>query len=85
MSRGDFVAGDRVRGPCLDGAKGTSFDTGHLHVTRNRIASHAEMMLESRFRGVLDDARFSIERGSNQCRGHRRRYADLGLAAALSR
>src|SRR5262249_9699695 len=65
MPRSNFVAGDRIRRPRLDGAKGTSLDTRDLHVTGNRVASHAEVMFESRFRGVLNHPRLSIECGSN--------------------
>src|SRR5215813_11847733 len=52
----NLVAGDGIRSPGLDRAEGASLDARHLHVTRDWIASHSEMMFQSRFGGVFDDA-----------------------------
>src|SRR5215212_7458284 len=80
----DLVAGDRIGCPSLDGAERTSFNAGDLHVSGHRVAGHAEVMLEGRFRGVLDYPRLSSARRRNQCRSHGGSYTDLGLASALS-
>src|SRR6185369_1757545 len=85
MPRRNLVAGDRICCPCFYGAECASLDTRNLHIASDRIAGHAQVMLESRFRGILDYQRFSIESGGNQSRRHRRRYADLGLTPTFSR
>ena len=41
-------------GPRLHRAEGAALDAGHLHEARDRIAGHAEMVLQRRFRGVGD-------------------------------
>ena len=55
MPRFDLVAGDRVGGPGLDGAERAPLDARNLHEPGDRIAGHAQMMLQRRLRGVLDD------------------------------
>src|SRR5215213_4617849 len=79
----DLVAGDRISCPGLDGAERTSFNARDLHVPGHRVAGHAEVMLEGRFRGVLDYSRLSSTRRGDQCRSHGGSHTDLGLASAL--
>src|SRR5215216_8152476 len=79
----DLVAGDRIGGPGLDGAECTSFNARDLHVPGHRVAGHAQVMLEGRFRGVLDHPRLSSARRGYQCRSHGGSDTDLGLAATL--
>src|SRR5215213_5352639 len=55
----DLVAGDRVGCPGLDGAERTSFNARDLHISGHRVAGHAEVMLEGRFRGVFNHPRLS--------------------------
>ena len=50
----DLVAGDRVGGPGLDGPECAPLDTRHLHVPGDRVAGHAEVMLQRRLGGILD-------------------------------
>src|SRR3954451_15595715 len=42
----NLVVRDQVAGPGFYRAEGTAFDARNLHETRNRVASHAEVMLE---------------------------------------
>src|SRR5215216_3499429 len=79
----DLVAGDRIGCPGLDGAERTSFNAWDLNVSGHRVAGHTEVMLEGRFRGVLDYPRLSSARRGDQCRSHCGSYTDLGLASAL--
>src|SRR5215213_4273230 len=79
----NLVAGDGIGCPGLDGAERTSFNARNLHVPGHRVAGHTEVMLEGRFRGVLDDPRLSSARRGDQCRSHCGSYTDLGLASAL--
>ena len=79
----DLIAGDRVSGPGLDGAECASLNARDLNESRNRVAGHSQMMFQRRLRRVLDDPGTRIVCRRDQCRGHRRRHADLRLAAAL--
>src|SRR5215213_5878211 len=79
----DLVAGDRISCPGLDGAERTSLNARNLHVPGHGVAGHTEVMLEGRFRGVLDYPRLSSARGRNQCRSHGGSYTNLCLASAL--
>src|SRR5829696_4491933 len=79
----DLIAGDRIGCPGLDGAERTPFNARDLHVPGHRVAGHTEVMLEGRFRGVLDHSRLSSARRGYQCRSHGGSNTDLGLAATL--
>src|SRR3954467_2557252 len=57
---GDFIAGDRICGPRLDRPERTALDARHLHVTRDRIAGHAEVVLQRRFGRILDHVRVGV-------------------------
>src|SRR6476620_2757098 len=44
----DLVAGDRVGGPGLDCPERAPLDARHLHVPGDRVAGHAQVMLQRR-------------------------------------
>ena len=50
----DLVARDHEAGPRLDRAERAALDAGHLHVAGDRVAGHAEVMLQRRLGGVGD-------------------------------
>ena len=51
----DLVARDHEAGPRLDRAERAALDARHLHEAGDRIAGHAEVVLQRRLRGVGDD------------------------------
>jgi len=81
VPRCDLVGRDHEGNPRFHGAEGAAFDAGHLHVSGNRITRHSEVMLERRFRGVLDFERRGARDLRDECRGHRGGDTDFGLAA----
>ncbi len=70
VSGRDLVAGDRLGGPGLDCTECAALDARDLHKTGDRVAGHAQVMLQSRFGGILNHQRFCVVRSSNQCRRH---------------
>ena len=51
---GNLVGRDRECNPRLHRAESATFDAGHLHVTCDGIAGHAQMMLECRLGSVFE-------------------------------
>ena len=67
----------------LHRAERVALDAGHLHQPADRVAGHAEMVLERDLGGVLDLRVGGAERGGEPRRGHGGSRADLALAADL--
>ena len=81
--RRDLVARDHEAGPRLDRAERAALDARHLDEAGHRIARHAEVVLQRRLRRVGDDLMIEVVRLRDERRAHRRRHADLRLAAAF--
>ena len=79
----DLVARDHETGPRLDRAECAPLDAWHLHEAGDRIAGHAEVMLQRRLGGVGDHLMAEVVRLCDERRAHSRRDADLRLAAAF--
>ncbi len=79
------VAAKRKRcgGDGFDSAERVPLDAGHLHQAADRIAGHAEMMLERDLRRIFDLRVGGTERRGKSGRRHRRSRSDLALAADL--
>ena len=54
---GDLVSGDQITCPGFYRAERAAFNARDLHITCDRVASHAEVVLEGRLGGVLKDLR----------------------------
>src|SRR5262249_9450267 len=80
----NFLTGNGEGGPGLDSTEYAPLDTRNLNVAGDGITGHSQMMFQCRLRRVLDDSWVCLVCRRNQCRGHRRRYADLSLAPALA-
>ncbi len=73
----------QVAGPRLDRAERAALDARDLHEAGDRVAGHAEMMLERGAGAVGGDLVGLAHRRRDRRRAHRRGHADLGLAAAF--
>src|SRR5208282_5304487 len=60
-----------------------ALDARNLHQPGDRIATHAQVMLDADLGGVLDLRVAATERGGESAGGHRTGYADLPLATDL--
>src|SRR5437588_73156 len=67
----------------LHGAHGIALDARNLHQAGDRIAAHAQMMLDADLSGILDLRVAAAERGGKSRRGHRTGDANLALATDL--
>ena len=79
------VAAQRERGggDRLDRAEAVALDAGGLHQAGDRVAGHAEVVLERDLGGVLDLRGRAAEHGGEAGGGHGGGRADLALAADL--
>ena len=70
----------------VDGAQRTdsiAFDAGDHHITADRVAGQAQMMLDAHLCGVFDLIHIQAHQVGDHGRAHGAGCADLGLAAAL--
>src|SRR5690625_5058588 len=74
---------ERGRRDRLDRPKSVPLDTGNLDETPDRIAGHAEMVLERNFGGILDLLRRAAKRLAKCAGRHCRSRSDLCLTTGL--